>query len=129
MVAILFFFSIFLLSPDSEFVEASPAPYNPEELGKSAPSPVFSNSSRKPRVLGGAQTKSAGGAEGKNQRSLPGPHVPFHAKTDWPFLGACALEWRGKCQLCRERGARSAGRAVILLQGARPSKLPDLGPR
>ena len=36
MVAILFLFCAFLLSPDSEFVEASPAPYSPEELGKSA---------------------------------------------------------------------------------------------
>lgn len=42
-----YFCSVFLFPPDSEFVEASPAPYSSEELGKSARLPFFSNSSRK----------------------------------------------------------------------------------
>lgn len=36
-----FFVFFFSLTPDSEFVEASPEPYSPEELGKSSPLPLL----------------------------------------------------------------------------------------
>lgn len=71
MIAIQFLFSAFFLPPDSEFVEASPAPYSPEELGKSSPFAFSSpNSSREPRVWGRRLTiSSRGEGEGAGDAS------------------------------------------------------------
>ena len=86
--SIFFFFSAFLLPPDSEFVEeASSAPYSPEELGKSAP---FAFSSRNP-----AREPGIWGAPGSNQpegrrdtaREHTSPAVRSLRGENWPFPG------------------------------------------
>lgn len=110
MVAILFLCSVFLLPLDSEFVEASPASYDPEELGKSVLLPFFSNSARKPRVRGARRRNHRRGG-GKEPGSLLGLHVPFEEITG--FFSAHVL-WGGgerKCRLCGKEGA-GMGRQV-----------------
>lgn len=84
MVAILFVF-VLLLPLDGEFAEVSPAPDNPEELGKSSPLPFFSNSEFrwKTASLAGAQAKTVGGPEGASRR-----RVSFEARAG--FSARCS---------------------------------------
>lgn len=118
MVAILFF-SVFLLSPDSEFVEASPAPYNPEELGKSAPSPAFSNSAGKARVWGPPRRHQE---EERSHGSLPGLHVRSEARTGLFPARALWAGWPRKGQLC---GGTTAGARGQVNGSARGSAAPQ----
>lgn len=111
MVAILFLCSIFLLPLDSEFVEASPASYDPEELGKSAFLLFFSRILLVNREFGGRGDEITGGEEEKSQGSLLELHVPLEERTG--FFSARVL-WGGeerKRRLCGKEGA-GMGRQV-----------------
>ena len=120
-------FSALLLSPDNEFVEASPALYSPEEFGKSTP---FAFSCRNPawesRIWWAPGSKAEGRREGAGRGTLALLHVPLTVRTGFfleriRFGGGGGGESLGCVCVC-------VSRSLVMLPGARHSKLLICGP-